>query len=298
MVKDKARTYHWGIVLSKIPQDTTKPESYKSLIIQPMLVSLQSVLKDASRCWAKQDYSQDNEKLLPAKNIMAPLDPNNEEDVILHYERTRRIMIAKALLGMFKAGALNTIMLKKNLFQYKGDTDKTYDDGPTILKLIFMEANPATRTSLIMWKEIISGAKLSAYQNNVHYMLNAMQKAYEEIINNDEQHSDYMIHLFNALLSSIHEVFNHYIQNFKNRWEDSDALITHEYLINKSKQKYTNLVKEGSWIKAKEKKPQQIVLATNKDAGSSGKGKQSKCNIPMIKRQYDGPRKKTGRVQH
>ena len=199
---------------------------------------------------------------------------------------------------MFKSGALNTIMLKKNLFQYKGDTDKTYDDGPTILKLIFMEANPATRTSLIMWKEVISGAKLSAYQNNVHYMLNAMQKAYEEIINNDEQHSDYMIHLFNALLSSVHEVFNYYIQNFKNRWEDSDALITHEYLIDKSKQKYTNLVKEGSWLKAKEKKPQQIVLATNKDAGSSGKGNQSKCNIPMIKRKYDGPKKKIGGVQH
>ena len=54
-----------------------------------------------------------------------------------------------------------------------------------------------------------------------------------------------MIHLFNALLSSTHEVFNHYTQNFKNRWEDSDALITHEYLIDKSKKKYTNLVKEG-----------------------------------------------------
>ena len=49
--------------------------------------------------------------------------PNNPDDVVLHYERTRRIMIAKALLGMFKSGALNTIMLKKKLFQYKTSAD-------------------------------------------------------------------------------------------------------------------------------------------------------------------------------
>ena len=48
----------------------------------------------------------------------------------------------------------------------------------------------------------------------------------------------------------------------KNKREDNDALITHEYFIDKSKQKYTNLVKEGSWIKTEEKKQQQVVFAT------------------------------------
>ena len=95
LVKDYTRLYFWGIVLSKIPQDTTDPSSFKSLVIQPMLVSLISVMKDASRCWAKEDYSYDNNKSLPAQNIVATLDPNNPDDVALHYERTRRIMIAK-----------------------------------------------------------------------------------------------------------------------------------------------------------------------------------------------------------
>ena len=300
MVKDKSRLYHWGIVLSKIPQDTTDPSSFKSLVIQPMLVSLESGMKAASTCWSKEDYSNDKDKLLPVQNIVATLDPNNPDDVVLHYERTRRIMIAKALLGMFKSGALNTIMLKKKLFQYKTSADKIYEDGPTILKLIFQEASPATRTSLIHWKEIISGAKLGAYQNNVHTMLNAMQKAYEEIINNDEQHSDYMIHLFAALLSSSHEVFNHYTQNFKNKWEANDSMITHEYLIDKSKQKYTNLVKEGSWIKTKEKKHQQIALTTQKNGRKQedNNKKDSKCKIPAIKKKFDGNKKMIGGVQH
>ena len=127
-----------------------------------------------------------------------------------------------------------------------------------------------------------------------------MQKAYEEIINNDEQHSDYMIHLFAALLSSSHEVFNHYTQNFKNKWEDNDALITHEYLIDKSKQKYTNLVKEGSWIKTKEKKHQQLALTTQKNGRKSedNNKKDSKCKIPAIKKKFDGNKKMIGGVQH
>ena len=149
MIKDKSSLYYWEIVLSKIPQDTTDPSSFKSLVIQPMLVSLESVMKAASKCWAKEDYSYDKDKPLPVQNIVATLDPSNPDDVALHYEKTRRIMIAKALLGMFKSGALNTIMLKKKLFQYKTFADKVYEDGPTILKLIFMEASPATRTSLI-----------------------------------------------------------------------------------------------------------------------------------------------------
>ena len=41
-----------------------------------------------------------------------------------------------------------------------------------------------------------------------------------------------------------------------------------------------------------------MVLATNKDTESSGNSNQSKCNTPMIKRKYNGPKKKIGGVQH
>ena len=37
-------------------------------------------MKDASRCWAKDDYSNDNNKSLPAQNIVATLNPNNPDD--------------------------------------------------------------------------------------------------------------------------------------------------------------------------------------------------------------------------
>ena len=79
-----------------------------------MLVSLESVLKDASRFWAEKDYFYDIYKPLPVQNIVETFDPSNQNDVDTHYERSRRIMISKALLGMFKLGTLNTIMLKKS----------------------------------------------------------------------------------------------------------------------------------------------------------------------------------------
>ena len=68
-----------------------------------------------------------------------------------------------------------------------------------------------------MWKWVISGVKLAAYQYSVHTMMNAMQKAYEKIINIDEQHNDSMIYLFAAMLSFSHDIFNHYTQGFKNK---------------------------------------------------------------------------------
>lgn len=84
-------------------------------------------------------------------------------------------------------------------------------------------------------------------------MLNTMQKAYEEIINTDKQHSDTVIHFF-LLCYYFLEVFNNYIQVFKNKCEDKGDIMTHEYLFDKFKYKYTNLVKERLCVKSKEEK--------------------------------------------
>lgn len=69
---------------------------------------------------------------LHCKNKAAILNPIDSDDFVLHYERTRRIMSAKALLDMFKSDVLNTIMLMKKLFQYNSITNKRYEDGPII----------------------------------------------------------------------------------------------------------------------------------------------------------------------
>ena len=78
-------------------------------------------------------------------------------------------------------------------------------------------------------------------------MLNAQEKAFNTIIDNNGTHDDFMIHLFNSLLSSKNRIFCDYIQGFKNRWEEDDDEITSALLIGKAKSKYANLKKSNDW---------------------------------------------------
>ena len=102
-------------------------------------------------------------------------------------------MIAKSILGTFKHSAINTLMLKKHLFRWKDSNDDTHDDGPTMLKLIVLEVNTATKISLQFHKDIISSARLGGYGNNVNNMLNAVENAYDTIVSNKGYHDDYIM---------------------------------------------------------------------------------------------------------
>ena len=52
------------------------------------------------------------------------------------------------------------------------------------------------------------------------------------------------MHIFKALMSTKNSIFKDYIQDYKNKWGDDDAIITSVYLIAKSKSKYANMVKK------------------------------------------------------
>ena len=135
-------------------------------------------------------------------------------DKVKFYERVRITMIAKAILGMLKPNAVTTIMHKNKLSRYIDSDGNTHDDGPTLLKLIFLEVNPATRVSLQNHKPIISSAKSGGYGNNVVTILNVMENTYDTIITNNGSNDDYIIHLFNSLLSTKNSFFKNYIQVF------------------------------------------------------------------------------------
>ena len=103
---------------------------------------------------------------------------------------------------MLKPAAVITIMHKKKFFRWTDADGDTHDDGPTLLKLIFLEVNPATKVYLQTQKDIITSAIFGGYGNNVSAMLNAMENAYDTIISNQGSHDDYIMHIFSALLST------------------------------------------------------------------------------------------------
>ena len=208
-MKTQSEKYKWGKQINSvqvIPSDLTTAidrTHVQSLLIQPNMIPLDSVRMAAAACWGTYDLTATPRVAIPTALNAKVLDPaSSPSDLKLFYERVRRTMIAKAILGMLKPAAVVTIMHKKKLFRWTDTDGDTHDDGPTLLKLIFLEVNPATKVSLQSHKTIISSAKLGGYRNNVSTKLNAMENAYDTIISNQGSHDDCIMHIFSSLLST------------------------------------------------------------------------------------------------
>ena len=70
-------------------------------------------------------------------------------------------------------------------------------------------------------------------------------------------------------MSTKNSIFKDYIQDYKYKWEDDDAIITPVYLIAKSKSKYANMVKSKDWGRNDLSNAQLIALMTKLNGSSS-----------------------------
>ena len=120
LLNSKASTYFWGTSVTKIPQSyPVSGNNCKNLLITSNRVSLDSVKRDAARCLAKKTDARDEKDFMDyilKSNQMniAAIDPNTSNtDKVLFYERTRRVMIAKTIIGILKDAAIMTLSLNK-----------------------------------------------------------------------------------------------------------------------------------------------------------------------------------------
>ena len=217
LIKSKASTYFWGTSVTKIPQSyPITAKTCKNLLTSSNRVSLDSVKRDAARCWAKKtDASDENDFvnyiLKPDQMDIAAIDPNTSaSDKVLFYERTRRVMIAKTIIGILKDAAIMTLSLNKKHWTWK-DGDEEYEDGPTMLKYLFLDLDPSTTINLEKYKTLLENAKLPAYGNCINTVLSKMQLAYDHIIENDGTHDDFLRHVFKALSTTSNPRFKTYI---------------------------------------------------------------------------------------
>jgi hypothetical protein len=95
----------------------------------------------------------------------------------------------------------------------------------------------------------------------VKYILGAMQCDYQEIIDSNNTHEDYLLNIFQALLTTTNPDFKMEIKQSLRQWEKGSSITSSE-LIASAKQTFRNMQKSGAWGKIDPKDAQMISLTT------------------------------------
>jgi len=92
-------------------------------------------------------------------------------------------------------------------------------------------------------------------------MLDNMTSNYQKVIAYQHTHDDYIIHLFDALLTSKNKVFCSMVQRKKDDWELGGE-VNKSKLIDECITKYNNMQKQNLWNHSDFKDTKIIALAT------------------------------------
>ena len=185
---------------------------------------------------------------LPTGDLLAfDIDPATDDaDKVIFYHRVRANMIALRILGSLDASSLKSLKLKEKLYLWEDANGTKFYDGPTMLQICVEKVNPSTRVGVSKLKELLRHARASAFDYNVSDLTDMMDATYREIVQRGSTHDDYVMDLFNALLSNKNTIFTDFIQREKDKWDTGGVDIDPEdVLIAEAVTKYNNM--EAEW---------------------------------------------------
>ena len=192
--------------------------------------------------------------------VINPAD--TEGDCVHFYRRIQATMIAKRIEGLFDQAPINTFFNKKRDFTWTDTATGIEElDGPTMLQIIVQGINPTNRVGVSDYKMEIQNATLPKHSNNVQEMMDFVEANYEEILCHGFTHPDYVMHLFNALITAKNDISRLMIQQEKDKWELGKDVQPNS-LVQKSTTKYNNMVLQKLWNQTNPKDANILVLTT------------------------------------
>ena len=254
-----ARKYGWSSLVHIVPINDAAET--KSIIKDCTSVTLSQVKKQARATWGDRTAAFNDE--VPDNLVITEIDPAGEPTDRVHfYRRTRATMIAKRVEGLFDEASMKTLFNKKREFTWTDPATGIEElDGPTMLQIIIQGINPTTRVGVSDYKMEIQNATLPKHNNNVQDMLDYMEMNYEHILRHNFTHPDYVMHLFNALLTSKNDIFRSMIQREKDKWELGEDVLP-DSLVDKATTKYNNMVLQKLWNQTDPKDAKILALTT------------------------------------
>ena len=134
-------------------------------------------------------------------------------------------------------------------------------NGPMMLKIIIATINPTTRVGVSDVTLEIQNARLNKYNFDVKLLLDDMNNNYQSLLRQNHEHPNFILDLFQALLSAKNDEFRDYIQRLKDEWEAGKD-IQPEVLMESAISKYNNMKKQNTWGRINPKDAKIVALAT------------------------------------
>ena len=257
-----SRSFGWGSLVNVIKTSATDAIG-KSIISNTRDLKLEMVQKAALKIWGAMNATfatpvPDSLDVQDLDQIATDADQQNT-----FYHRVRSEMISKRIENSISESSRKNLMLKKAAFTWKNTTSGTiHHDGPTMLYMLLSLVNPTTRVGVSELKKLIMRATLPKFDHNVINMLDDMASNYNRILELGSTHEDYLMQLFEALLTTHNTIYENFIQAEKNKWELGDDY-TSDNLIEVATTKYNNMFSDNKW-KISDSKDAKIIALTTK----------------------------------
>jgi hypothetical protein len=253
-MKDDATKFAWGKLTALITDGDEHRNilrDFRHLTVNKVRLSMNNIF-----------HSRTTTTLPVGRNpVMFSIDPaNNDDDKVIFYKRVRANLIGLRIIGSLTATSLASLKLKESIYLWISDTGEEFYDGPTMLQICVEKVNPNTRVGVAHLKENLRNSKLANYDNNVRDMTDKMSSIHDEIVQRGFTHDDFILDLYQALLSGKNEIFTSYIQRKRDDWDAGDD-ISADNLIKDAITKYNNMVIRKDW-KQEEAKNSKIVALT------------------------------------
>jgi hypothetical protein len=255
-MRDDSADFGWGILISNVLVDGAKKqilENFNDLDVDKVRKFMNPVF-----------FSRTDTNLPPSKNkpSMFEIDPiNDEDDRKIFYARVRANMIGMRIFNSLSEESKKSLRSKSELWKWISTDGEEFYDGVTMLQILVTKVKPSTRVGLTDLKDKIRSAKLTNFSDNVADMLDHMNETYLEILKSSGSHEDFLMDIFNALLTSKNDVFKAFIQRSKDDWETGED-IEADQLIATATEKYNNMVKQKNWKTTESSSSKIIALAT------------------------------------
>ena len=248
-MKEDATKFAWGKLTASVEETISVPGTGAKKVKRDVLRDFKHLTVNKVRIHMNKVF----ESKTPSTNVptsslkMFDIDPANDtDDKDTFYLRVRANMIGLRILASLDKTSVKSLKMKEELYLWENNNGEKFYDGPTMLQICIEKVNPSTRVGVSQLKESLRSIKAATFGHNVRDLTDKMDSTYRDIIQRGSTHDDYVMDLFNALLTCKNSIFNAYIQREKDKW-DTGMDIDPDSLISDAVTKYNNMVAKKEW---------------------------------------------------